>query len=46
MGVALQTIASLLNNYGVKRMAGLEKFNKHLGYIAEPAKPLSKSQTI
>ena len=45
LGVTMEVIASILNNFGVKKMEGLELFCRHLNLLSEAAKPLAKAQT-
>jgi hypothetical protein len=46
VATSLLFISNLLNNYGIKRMKNLEKFNKHLDLLSLPPKPTAKAQTI
>ena len=46
LGVTMEVITSIVSNFGVKKINGLELFYRHLNLLSEAAKPLAKSQTV
>lgn len=46
MAASLKSIQSLINNYGIKKLKGLEIFTKNLKIMADVARPMAKPQTI
>jgi hypothetical protein len=46
VGTSILFIATLLNNYGIKRMKSLDQFSKNLEFLSASAKPVAKVETI
>lgn len=46
MGASMKAIQTLVNNYGIKKLTGLEIFNKNLKLISDVARPMAKPQTV
>ncbi len=46
MGASMKAIQALVNSYGIKKLAGLEIFSKHLKLVSDVARPMAKPQTV